>query len=154
MKYPLVIITILTTISIGAYSQAIIRGKVTNFKTKSGMPFANVYLDKTSIGVSTDENGNFELLCNNEGGFELIASYIGYEPARINIFLKSDSTYSINFKLIERINQLDQVVITAKRDKKWKKDLEKFKQYFLGESKVSQKCDILNPEVLYFDQMI
>ncbi|MEM6360014.1 MAG: TonB-dependent receptor [Bacteroidota bacterium] len=151
MKYPLVIITILTTISIGAYSQAIIRGKVTNFKTKSGMPFANVYLDKTSIGVSTDENGNFELLCNNEGGFELIASYIGYEPARINIFLKSDSTYSINFKLIERINQLDQVVITAKRDKKWKKDLEKFKQYFLGESKVSQKCDILNPEVLYFD---
>ena len=46
---------------------------------------------------------------------------------------------------------MKEVVVTAKSNKLWKKNLAIFNRVFLGESKNGQACKILNEYVLSFD---
>ena len=59
-------------------AQTIISGEVTD---KKGEPImgANVYLDGTYDGVSTDENGKFSFSTKTTGTQKLIVSFISFE---------------------------------------------------------------------------
>lgn len=58
-----------------------------NGKTKTvGLPYANVYWEGTATGVTSDENGVFEIHKPHSGEeFFLVVSYIGYSPDTIKI---------------------------------------------------------------------
>ncbi len=48
-------------------------------ENKQTIPGASVYLDGTSIGTVTDDNGNYKLAVANKINTILVASFIGYE---------------------------------------------------------------------------
>lgn len=77
-----------------------------------GMPiaFANIYLENTSKGVITDEEGKFSLTTNH-GDYTIVAQAIGYKIAKESIHLDGDIT--VNFNLTEDALGLDQVVVSA-----------------------------------------
>lgn len=74
---------------------------------------ASVYLEGTQLGAQTDFNGNYEITGVTPGSYNLIASYLGYEPqTQYNIIVRSKGTLAYNFVLKESLKQLDEVVIS------------------------------------------
>lgn len=64
----------------GAWSQVTkIMGKVIDNSTQEPVPFANVYFKGTTIGVTTDFNGEFSIE-TSQATDTLVASFMGYQP--------------------------------------------------------------------------
>ncbi|GFE02241.1 TonB-dependent receptor [Alteromonas sp. KUL156] len=108
MKHLLLIVCFLTHTLLIA--QTTIKGKVTDTK---GNPIegANVYLEGTYDGTSSDEKGNFSFTTSEEGEQTLTVSFISFET-----YIKTAevSTFK-NLKIIlrEDVNTLDSVTINA-----------------------------------------
>ncbi len=47
--------------SLGVWAQTVIVGKVIDLKTNEGVPFANVFIKSSSVGTTTDFDGNFKI---------------------------------------------------------------------------------------------
>ena len=70
------------------------------------LPGANVVIDGTSTGVSTDFDGNFEITANQ--GEVLAISFIGYTTEYITVSGQSNLNISLQLD-----NELEEVVVTA-----------------------------------------
>ena len=108
MKQVLFFLIAICQISLTA--QTIVSGKVTD---KKGEPIigANVFLDGTYDGVSTNEKGEFSFSTSEKGIQTLKISFISYEPYTKTADVKTFSKLLI--KLREDVNTLDAVNINA-----------------------------------------
>ena len=89
-----------------------IYGKISNEK---GDPMfgASVYLEGTQIGAQADFDGNYRIIGVSPGSYNLIASFLGYEPqTKFNIIVRSKGTPNYNFVLKQSTQQLDEVFIS------------------------------------------
>ena len=88
-----------------------ISGKIT---TENGdeIPYANVYLKKTKIGTSSDDNGFYKLKKVTKDSYTLIVSSIGFKTKSIKINITSDEKIIRNVTLLED-NSLDEIVISG-----------------------------------------
>ncbi|MER3376557.1 MAG: TonB-dependent receptor [Allomuricauda sp.] len=84
-----------------------------NVIDKSGNPIvgANVYLEGTYDGTSTDEEGNFNFQTSETGTQTLVISAIAYDPH----YEVGEVSYlkNLKIKLVEAINQLTGVTLSA-----------------------------------------
>lgn len=138
------------SVNFSIYSQTI-SGTVKNAKTGEAMPFANVFINNTTLGNTTDEEGNFRIEGNLPRNVELVASFVGYETATKTLNLSGSVT--VNFKLEPLESMLTEVQLKSKRDKKWERDLRRFKEVFLAlpDDPFASQLDIKNPWVLDFE---
>lgn len=90
--------------------ETVIRGKITDAFSGDPIPFVNVVFKGTSIGTTTDFDGNY-VLRTSAPTDSLQASYIGYKP-RTKAVQKGVSQ-TINFQLEEEITRLRDIVIMA-----------------------------------------
>lgn len=90
--------------------ETIVKGKVTDANSGDPIPFVNVLYKGTSIGTTTDFDGNFLIKTNNPED-SLLASYIGYKP-RVKAVVKGTEQF-INFQLEEEVTNLQEVVVLA-----------------------------------------
>jgi hypothetical protein len=99
-------------------------GKINDDTLKEPLAYVNVILkkdnpDKTFVsGVITNEEGIYTLENINPGNYILEVFYIGYKTHLDTIFVGSNSQYldlGVIF-LKEEASQLDEVLITAKKD--------------------------------------
>jgi hypothetical protein len=127
-----------------------VKGIVLNNSTAEPLPFASVYINFTTLATSADKNGEFVLRNIPYGKHELIVSFVGHHPHQIKINIKDSIDKSLEIRL--RPKEMRPVLIQAKRDKKWRSDLEKFKILFLGDNVHAAGCEILNPWILDFDK--
>lgn len=105
------IFTFLTAVfSLVAFAQSAVSGKVTDVKGNP-IPGANVYIDGSYDGTSTDDSGNFSFTTTEKGRQTLVVSFLAYETAKIEIEVGQAQNQTI--KLKESVNTLDAVVITA-----------------------------------------
>lgn len=77
------------------------------------VPFANIYLEGTTIGTSSDENGHYNLKNIPDGNYKLIATVIGYHKFSKKIRLKPNAHKKINISLIASSEQLEEMVVTG-----------------------------------------
>ncbi|WP_242203482.1 TonB-dependent receptor [Aestuariivivens insulae] len=75
------------------------------------MPYANVYIKGTSIGTTTDENGNYNITSLKKGNHTIIASFMGYKKQSKIINITNNNTV-LNFNLQES-ESLEQIVVTG-----------------------------------------
>ena len=105
-------------ISVGQY-QGVIKGKVIDEKTREVIPFVNVLIYGTSIGIASDENGDFKILNVPLGYNKLQVSFIGYETLISDEYLvTNDNSPFIIIKLKESNTNLKEVEIKASLFKK------------------------------------
>ena len=64
-----------------AFAQVAVSGRVLDANSGDGMPFVNVFVKGTTIGITTDFEGRFQLK-NLPLGDSLTAAYIGYLPKK------------------------------------------------------------------------
>jgi len=93
-----------------AFAQQTITGKVTDAKNNP-IEGANIYLEGTYDGASSDANGNFSFETAEEGLQTLIVSILSYEPH----YEAGDVSYfkDLHIKLMESVNSLSGVTLTA-----------------------------------------
>ncbi|WP_298239378.1 TonB-dependent receptor [uncultured Algibacter sp.] len=108
MKYLITVIAIL--ISSWIYAQTTISGVVFNSK-KEPVVGANVYLEGTYDGSTTNEYGAFSFNTNETNTQTLVVSYLSYET----FTMLGDVSYmkDLKIKLREDVNTLDAVVLSA-----------------------------------------
>jgi hypothetical protein len=127
-----------------------ITGRILDAKSSEPLPFANAFIDGTTLGSAADLNGYFVIKNVPIGDHHLVVSFVGYQSSQIKITLMDGEQKKIGIKLLVDEVQLDAVEIKGTRDKDWEKRLGNFKKIFLGTSKNSSLCKIVNPWVLEF----
>lgn len=91
-----------------------IRGKVIDKQTGEGLIGASVIIEGTSMGASTDVNGEYIILNVQPGKYRLRASYLSYQTVTIsNVEVNIDLTTEINFQLASEAVTLGAVQIVA-----------------------------------------
>jgi len=108
MKVLLNLVTILFFAQLNA--QTSISGKVSDKKDEP-IVGANVYLENTYEGATTDIDGQFSFTTNKTGEVTLIISYVTFQTYKKTANVNSLNNISIVLK--ESVNTLDAVVLTA-----------------------------------------
>lgn len=90
--------------------ETIITGKVTDAASGDPVPFANIIFKGTSIGTTSDFDGNYILKSSNPTD-SILASYIGYRSRSKSIIRGTKQV--INFQLEEDVTSLQEVIVRA-----------------------------------------
>ncbi len=105
---------VLFLISFSFFTQALaqftVKGKVTDAQTSDPIPFASILLKGTSIGISTDFEGNY-LIQARLLPDSIVVSYLGYINAAKVLSRETDQT--INFQLKPSDFELEAFVFEA-----------------------------------------
>jgi TonB-dependent SusC/RagA subfamily outer membrane receptor len=125
-----------------------VTGVVLEGNGQKPIPFANIYINNTTLGVQSDDNGHFVLSNIPFGEHEIVASFVGHLPYQSRLVVSDTLPSYLTIKL--QAIALKAVEIKGTRDVQWNKDYEKFQRLFIGDKKDLQRCKILNPWVLEF----
>jgi len=98
-----------------AAQESMIRGFI--YEEESGEPaiFSNVFLQGTTYGASTDNNGYFVITRIPAGNYTLMVTYLGFDTIQMPIQLKPDEILNKNFFIKESSVKLETVIINAER---------------------------------------
>jgi hypothetical protein len=131
-------------------NDSIIEGKVTD--SSSGIPIhlVNVYLSGTTFGASTSQTGIYRMENIPGGSYQLIFQHIGYEIILKDILVEDNHRYVIDIRLLPKIYESEDIQVITTEPTEWKNQLKFFIKEFIGETKNSENCEIMNPEVLNF----
>lgn len=116
-----------------------ITGKTTNKGTK--IPYVSIFLKGTTIGTSSNENGDFNLNNLKAGFYTIQIQSVGYKPFEKIIELQDDQTKHINIDLEDDILGLEEVVVTGNRSK-------------ITRKKASNIVNVINNEIFQATQSV
>jgi iron complex outermembrane recepter protein len=89
-----------------------IQGKVTDDQG-GAIPFAQVFLEGTTMGDATDQNGKYEIANVPPGTYTLKARILGYKTVTAQVTVNADATVSQDFSLATDILNMDAIVVTG-----------------------------------------
>ena len=96
-----------------------IKGKVIDAQTREVLPFVNILVAGTNIGINSDENGEFKINNSPLGYVKLQASFVGYQTIFSDDYLVTkEKAPFVLFEMSINNEQLDEVVIQSKLFKK------------------------------------
>ncbi len=130
--------------------------KIEGFVTEAGkaepVQFANVYFANTTIGTTTNEEGYFVMGGFTSGKYDLTVSFVGYNTYSRSIEVRPNEEIKITIELIPEVVSLPEIFVTADTSD-WYDNFAEFRKYFLGTTRASKQCEIVNKRSLafYFD---
>lgn len=92
-----------------------LKGFVFEQSTKEPLVGVTVCIKGTTISAVTNLDGQFELANLNNGNYTIVVSYISYKAQEINVQV-SDSTSELQIGMEPYNQQLNEVVVTARRN--------------------------------------
>lgn len=114
MKWVVVLCILMFAGTLVAAERGSIRGKVVDAATKQPMIGANVLLTGTSLGATTDTEGNFVVNDVEENVYKLRASYVGYQTAlKTDVRVVRGKATTLTIELLEDIVKTDEVTADA-----------------------------------------
>jgi hypothetical protein len=143
------LITLYERLSVKSTSK--ISGKIVDLNTGNPIPNVNLFFSYTTIGTITNKDGKYLITNIPAGQYSLIVSHIGYEIKSIPLKFLTPVSLVLNIELEPRILKGKEVQVETTTPEEWKKNLKTFKLLFIGKTKNSKKCKILNPEVINFE---
>ena len=127
--------------------QFYIRGRVTDNETQLPLKGASVYINNTTKGSTTNDNGDFEIGPLQPGRYEVVASFVGYDALLYSAEIRS-SNLRISFKVEKKEEVLREVLVLSSELRKRYLDI--FKQFVIGQTIAAERCQIKNIEEVQF----
>ncbi|MEZ7878175.1 MAG: TonB-dependent receptor [Flavobacteriales bacterium] len=91
-----------------------IKGRVYNSINNEAVPFANIFIEGTSLGATSGLEGNYIISNLKPGTYSVVCSFIGFKrQISFEVPVNSVRTTTLDFALVEESTTLNQVVITA-----------------------------------------
>ncbi|MEB2783197.1 TonB-dependent receptor [Algoriphagus persicinus] len=102
------------TISVIAFPQGIIRGKISNPINNEAVAFANVLVLGTELGATSDENGYYEITNVPPGLYNVRATFVGFKAkTQFEIQVTLARPVQLDFQLAEDASELSEVVVSS-----------------------------------------
>ena len=110
----LIIVFVFLSQLVSAQSKGTVKGMLTDGESNNDpLPFANIFIKGSTIGGTTDFDGNYTLTVE-AGNHILVFSFVGYQTVEKNIIVKGNETLIINQKLSAKAGvTLDEIQIQA-----------------------------------------
>ncbi len=115
LRYTYLIFVLFISLGLSAQS-GLIRGHVYDEESGEPIGFGNVILQGTTIGTNTDIDGFFTLTKVPVGSYTLEVSFIGYEPATVEVNVTDGGVVYQKLMLSSGGVQLQAVDISARRE--------------------------------------
>ncbi|OZI05318.1 TonB-dependent siderophore receptor [Siphonobacter sp. BAB-5385] len=123
-----------------------LEGKVTS-ETGEPLPAANLMLEGTRYGVSSDDSGNFRILQIPTGSYQLKVSSIGYKTVYRKITIRENHTQKLNLTLVSTTGELEVVEVFGARGKQPEK-LEAITRLPLKPSDQIQSISVISDKLI------
>ncbi len=94
------------------HAQDMIHGYVMDALTLQGIEFASITVLHTNLGITTDQNGHFELNLP-KGDHALRISYVGYAAIEIPVSTESHSHGHLSIALVPAVIAVDEVIVQS-----------------------------------------
>ena len=127
-----------------ASAQNTVSGIVSDSRSNEPMPYATVYVNGTTKGTITNDDGLFELQ-NVKFPATLVFSFVGYK-AQVLELDRNPSTLQIK---LDTNDALPEVTVTDYNDRE--RYIQYFKTMFLGDDLWGQSATILNEDAIMFE---
>ena len=128
------------------FGQRTISGRITDAADGDPVPSVAVFIANTTVGTTTDIEGNYRLNIPGEGSYRLAIQHVGYKP----VFKDIEPG---NISLVENIaleyNEMDEVMVRAKVRFR-QKDINLFWNTILGRLPSKKTIYALNSETVYY----
>ena len=124
--------------------QVNISGKIFDVATRQPVPYATVYVNGTTIGTITNDEGVFAL--NVPGSSVVVISHVSYHPK--TILAESGANTELTIFLQAKDIDLSEIKVEDKSLRQ--KNIEIFKQLFLGADRWGENAQLKNDSVLLF----
>ncbi|MDP4904298.1 MAG: carboxypeptidase-like regulatory domain-containing protein [Algoriphagus sp.] len=136
------------------FSQTI-TGTVREKGTGLPLPFANVFVNNTTIGSATDAEGRFRINGEFSTEIELVASFMGYVTEVKALSFRKKGEVQVDFQLQINESDLSEIELKAKLDKSWNREFRRFEEVFLAlpDDPYHTQIKIENPWVLEFEKV-
>ncbi len=106
----LFIFTFIFSISVSFAQSGVLQGRVYNEINNESIPFANIIMESTQLGTTSDIDGNFSIENLKPGSYTIICSYLGFKNAVFyEIIISPTKPTVLNIPLIEEASLLDNV---------------------------------------------
>lgn len=143
-----IITTFLFLLSHFVFCQKSIEGIVFDAKDEKPIPFAKVYINNSTIGVLSDENGKFKLKNIFSNEINLIVSYVGYKTYSQKI--KPDTlSKALSLFLEEDLITLKPLIVRQLKNG-YERYFPLFLEHFIGNTQFSDQCKLKKPKDLIF----
>ena len=98
-----------------SFSQAVVKGLVSDARTRAALPFVNVLLDGTTQGATTDIDGRFSMSDVKPGLYNIVVSSVGYQRRVITeVQVGTARPVELEIALEPSATELKEVEITRK----------------------------------------
>jgi hypothetical protein len=81
------------------------------------VPFANITIQGTLMGTSTDENGRYRLNISGGKNFTLFVTCVGFESISVNLKLARNEARELDFRLTPAVSSIEEVSVLSSRRK-------------------------------------
>ena len=93
-----------------------ISGRVIDAATGEALPGANVVLEGTTRGATTNVNGEYFIILVTPSRYVVASSMVGYQTVRkTDVIVQLDLTATVDFELAQSAEQLEDLIVTAER---------------------------------------
>lgn len=101
-------------LQVTTYAQQVTVKGIVRDKSGEFLPLAHIVILPDSLNAVADSNGKFSITLS-KGAKRMVISYTGYESFNSQFNVNNDTT--ITFSLNERVDQLNEIVVTSNRYK-------------------------------------
>ena len=131
-----------------SFAQFSVSGRVVSQTDKKPVAAATVFLNNSTGGTITADDGSFTLANVKTGQYDLIVSCIGYQTYYQKVIVTNSPVILPLILFLPKLTQLKEVNIKAS-DTDRGRYIEMFLKEFLGSTANAAQCKLLNPEELY-----
>lgn len=96
-----------------AYGQGIVEGTVTDGEVDEPLPGAQVVVQGTNIGTTTETDGTFQITGVPSGEQTIVVQFVGYSDQERNVTIEDGQTLSLEIVIRESAVNLSEVVVTG-----------------------------------------
>ncbi len=98
--------------------QGFLKGKITDKATGEELVGAAVVVDQTTIGTTTDFNGEYKMPALDAGSYTIRVQYVSYDPQVIkDVQVKPGQETVLNIQLAPATTDIKEVAVTAKANR-------------------------------------
>lgn len=94
-----------------------IDGKISDHRSQETIVGANVVIEGTTVGSSTDIDGNFVIPNLKPGTYNIVVSFVTYKTQTINdVVVEAGKITTLSVSLLEDVAELAEIVVAAKKE--------------------------------------
>ena len=123
-----------------------VSGRIIDAENGEPITGASVFIAGTTVGASTDANGNYQLKIPGEGSYRLVVSHVAYQSVFEDI---EPGNVSVVFNASMNTSEIEEVTVSA-RVRFRSRDINLFWRTILGKPPSKRGIHVVNPEDVYY----